>query len=264
MLAKADANLQARRQGEPSDGRGGAVAVYDLPLPKKRRLSAEEKAGPRRREDRGSAYSRPAAADHLLPYARTSSACPDNLAVVRGILGRLAHGGQAGSLAEAAAYQKVMQRCAADAAGKTPQVRWFVYPLGYAEALRAATPPENRRQGKTFVEVMRHQGFGAIQGVGGYLDFAAEGYQVVHRTAVYAPPPYQKSMKMAVLPNHADFTAQPWVPRDIATYTTFYLDILNAFDNFGSHLRRSRRRAGRLEGHAQRNGKGPQRPPDRT
>ena len=40
-------------------------------------------------------------------------------------------------------------------------------------------------------------------------------------------------MKMAVLPNGTDFTPQPWVPRDIATYTTFYFDILNAFDNFG-------------------------------
>ena len=27
---------------------------------------------------------------------------------------------------------------------------------------------------------------------------------------------------------------QPWVPRDVATYTTFYFDILNAFDHFGS------------------------------
>jgi hypothetical protein len=41
-------------------------------------------------------------------------------------------------------------------------------------------------------------------------------------------------MKMAVLPNNTDFTPQPWVPHDIATYATFYFDILNAFDNFGS------------------------------
>ena len=40
-------------------------------------------------------------------------------------------------------------------------------------------------------------------------------------------------MKMAVLPNRSDFTPQSWVPRDIATYTTFYIDMLNAFDNFG-------------------------------
>ena len=31
-----------------------------------------------------------------------------------------------------------------------------------------------------------------------------------------------------------DFTPQPWVPRDVATYTTLYFDIGNAFKNFGS------------------------------
>ena len=40
-------------------------------------------------------------------------------------------------------------------------------------------------------------------------------------------------MNMLKLPNAADFTPQPWVPRDVATYTTLYVDILNAFDNFG-------------------------------
>jgi hypothetical protein len=74
---------------------------------------------------------------------------------------------------------------------------------------------------------------GAVLGVGGLVDFSNEGYELVHRTAVYAPPPYEKAMKMLVLPNQGEFTPQPWVPRDIATYTTFYFDVLNAFDNFG-------------------------------
>ena len=117
-----------------------------------------------------------------------------------------------------------------------PQIRWFIHPLGYAEAARAATPEGQRRKGKSILEVMRNQGVAAIQGVGGFVDFAAEDYEMVHRTAVYAPPgkPYEKAMKMLVLPNEDDFAPQPWVPRDIATYTTLYFDILNAFDNFGS------------------------------
>ena len=60
--------------------------------------------------------------------------------------------------------------------------------MGYAEAARAATPTEKRHRGKTIVEVIRHQGFGGIKGVGGFVDFAADGCQLVHRTAVYAPP----------------------------------------------------------------------------
>ena len=83
------------------------------------------------------------------------------------------------------------------------------------------------------IEVIRNQGFGAIRGVGGYVDFAADGFQLIHRTAIYAPPPYKNAMEMFVLPNDKNFTPQPWVPRDVATCSTLYLDILNAFDHFG-------------------------------
>ena len=126
-----------------------------------------------------------------------------------------------------------MKRCAADAPEHVPSIRWFIYPLGYAEATRAATPPEKRRKGKTIIEIMRNQGYAAFQGVGGYVDVSADGYQILHRTAVFAPPPYTESMKMFVFPNGKDFTPQPWVGRDVATYFTVYVDILNAFDNFG-------------------------------
>ena len=157
----------------------------------------------------------------------------DDLDVMKGILGRAA-GSAAGSLSEQKPFQTVVSRCKADYGDKTPQIRWFVHPLGYAEAARAATPEHRRRKGKSVLEVMRNQGIGAIQGVGGYFDFASESCEMIHRTAIYAPKPYQKAMKMLVLPNKADFTPQPWVPRDIATYTTLYFDIGNAFDNFGS------------------------------
>lgn len=157
----------------------------------------------------------------------------DNLDIAKDILGR-AMGAKGGSLAEHKAFRTVMERCKKDYGDKTPQLRWFIHPLGYAEAARAATPESRRRKGKSILEVMRNQGIVAVQGIGGFFDFNAEGYEMVHRTAVFAPPPYEKAMKMAVLPNNGDFTPQPWVPREIATYTTFYFDINNAFDNFGS------------------------------
>ncbi len=160
-------------------------------------------------------------------------AVADNLEIINGILGR-AMGHQNGSLADHKPFQTVMQRCKTDYSDSMPQVRWFIHPLGYAEAARAATPEGSRRKGKSILEVMRNQGVGAVQGVGGFFDFAAEGYEMVHRTTVYAPLPYEKSMKMLVLPNETDFTPQPWVPRDIATYTTLYFDIGNAFNHFGS------------------------------
>ena len=154
---------------------------------------------------------------------------------MRDILARLVNGGQAHSLSQVVAYQKVMGRCAADVPQHVPSIRWYIKPIGFAEATRAATPLEKQPKGKTIIEYMRHQGYTAFQGIGGFVDVSADGYQIVHRTAVYAPQPYEQSMKMFVFPNakDKDFTPQPWVGRDVATYFTVYVDILNAFDNFG-------------------------------
>ncbi len=159
----------------------------------------------------------------------------DDREVLEDILGRVMGHHSRGSLAEHKPFQMVMNRCWADygKGGEMPQMRWFIHPLGYAEASRAATPEYRRRKGKTILEVMRHQGVEAVQGLGGFADFASEEYELVHRTAVYAPRPYRQAMKMAVLLNRDDFTPQAWVPRDIATYPTLYFDILNGFDNFG-------------------------------
>ncbi len=160
-------------------------------------------------------------------------AVTDNFEIMKGILGR-ATGQQNDSLASHKPFQTVMQRCKLDYSDSAPQARWFIHPVGYAEAARAATPDSQRRKGRTILEVMRHQGVNAILGVGGFVNFSSEGYELVHRTAIDAPPPYEKAMKMLVLPNQGDFAPQPWVPTDIATYTTLYFDIHNAFDHFGS------------------------------
>ncbi len=160
----------------------------------------------------------------------------DSLEVVQGILARAAGKRVGASLAEFAPFQAVMKRAALDAPGWVPQARWFIQPVGYLEAMQFATPEDQRRKDRNLLTLFQSLGYSAIQGVGGYVDFAVEKYEILHRTAVYAPttPPYEKSMKMMVFPNHHEFAAEPWVPRDIATYSTFYLDVLNAFDNFGS------------------------------
>jgi hypothetical protein len=156
----------------------------------------------------------------------------DNLQVAADILDRLS-GGQTDCLAAVSGYRGVMKRVAADAGDSVAQARWFLYPLGYAEAIRAATPKKDRRRGKSFIEVLRHQGCAAMQGIGGRVDFATDGYELIHRTAIYAPGPFSKSMKMLKTINGKDFAPQSWVSANVATYTTFYFDVRNAFDNFG-------------------------------
>lgn len=160
----------------------------------------------------------------------------DKLQVIQGILARLP-ADRGDSLADLPAFQAVMRRCArdiGDAPDARPQIRWFIHPLGYVQVVRAVTPEKLRRRGKSVLDMLRDQGFGAIKGVGGTVNlYVSEEYQLVHRAAVHAPPPYEKSMKMLGFRNGPEFAPQRWVPRDIATYTTFYVDILNAFDNFG-------------------------------
>ena len=223
LLAKARADLKARgARDDPDDSRSSRLR-FAVPLPQAQQVAAGQ----------GGAAAAAATAQTVYFLTENLFGACDDLAVVQEILARLVNGSRPAAFPKSPAYQMVMKRCAADAPEHVPSIRWFIYPLGYAEATRAATPPEKRRKGKTIIEIMRNQGYAAFQGVGGYVDVSADGYQIVHRTAVFAPPPYTESMKMFVFPNGKDFTPQPWVGRDVATYFTVYVDILNAFDNFG-------------------------------
>ncbi|MEI8373603.1 MAG: hypothetical protein WCJ35_12320 [Planctomycetota bacterium] len=226
LLAKARAGLKGSGAQETLQTIcGTSVYVYVVPLSQDQQVAT----------GKGGAAATAATGQTVYFLTENFFGACDDLAVVQDILTRLVNGGQAGSLSQVTGYQMVMKRCAADApADHAPGIRWFIHPLGYAEAVRAATPPEKRRKGKTIIEIMRNQGCAAFKGIGGYIDVSTDGYQILHRTAVFAPPPYKESMKMLVFPNNKDFAPQPWVGRDVATYFTVYVDILNAFDNFGS------------------------------
>jgi hypothetical protein len=247
MLQKVTAT-QLQRGAKRSElrvaGCPDVVIRFDLPVPEDEkeahqstlRGSDKSEAAKAAAESKGGAAARAAdVSGRQAFYCLTGNllAVADDFEVLTGILGR-AGGKKGSSLADRKAFQTVMQRCKTDAGAGLPQIRWFIHPLGYVEAARVATPADRRRKGKSLSEVLRNQGIGAVKGVGGFLDFAADGYEMVHRTAVYAPLPYEKSMKILVLPNGDDLAPQPWVPRDIATYTTLYFDIANAFENFGS------------------------------
>ncbi len=212
-----------------------AVIQYEMPIPpEEQEAEASKLPGVQPTEPAKAAASKDQPKPRLSYYVLTGNALcsADDLAVMRGILGRLA-GKKGGSLSEVDGFNKVMERCKKDIPEITPQIRWFMYPLGYAAAARASQPPEQRRKGKSILEIMRNQGVGAVKGIGGYASFNSEGFDLVHRTAVYAPLPYENAMKMLMLLNGKDYTPQKWVPREIATYSTVYFDVLNAFDNFG-------------------------------
>ena len=147
-----------------SEGRGARETiqiVHGVPVYVLRRSAAAGASRPRRG---GGGAAAAAATAHTIYFLTDNlfGAC-DDLAVVKDMLARLVNGSQAGSLSQVAGYQTVMKRCAADAPGHVPSIRWYIYPLGYAEATRAATPPDKRRKGKTIIEIMRNQGYAAFQ-----------------------------------------------------------------------------------------------------
>jgi hypothetical protein len=234
---KTQAERGAKRSEVEVKGCPDPIIQFDLPQPEEEKEAARSTLQGSESPDKPAADARPAAK----PVERQAFYCltgnllvvTDDLGVMKGILGRALGNHQDGSLANWKPFRAVIDRCKKDYGDGTPQMRWFIHPLGYAEAARAATPDYKLHKGRTILEAMRAQGLGAVLGIGGFVDFSSEGYELVHRTAIFAPPPYEKSMKMAKLPNAAQFALQSWVPRDIATYTTFHIDILNAFDNFG-------------------------------
>jgi len=150
--------------------------------------------------------------------------------------------GPGDNLAGVKGYQQINAQCAAEAGKLKPEVRWFVDPFNYAHAMRslqrADAPP---RKGKDYVSIFESQGFDAIVGVGGFVNLALyDSFEMLHRTYVYAPAvvaapeKYKLAMRMLRLPNRDDLAPQSWVPRELASYRTFNMDLQNAYEHFGT------------------------------
>lgn len=160
----------------------------------------------------------------------------DEQAEAKEIIGRM-RGDADGGLTGAKPYQVTMQRCAAEAGDLQPDLRWYVDPFGYARAVRSLGDATKRR-GKDFLKILTDQGFDAIQGVGGFVNLSVyDTYEILHRTSVFVPPvegakdKYRLAMRMLKFPNSDELQPQPWMPRKLAGYRTFNVDLENAFDN---------------------------------
>lgn len=145
---------------------------------------------------------------------------------------QVAQGQQAETLAQVPGYQAVIGRSAA-ALQLPPQVAIWADPLGAATAIELANGKKSKK-GQNLLKILRGEGFDAIQGVGGHINFHVANYGVIYRVAIHAPGPYKRAMRMLVLPNGGDMTPPAFVSRQIGGYTAFNLDALNAFDNFGT------------------------------
>jgi hypothetical protein len=161
----------------------------------------------------------------------------DNLAEVEKLLARSAANGGRDSLANFTPYREVMARAEGAAGGLAPDARWFIEPFGFAEARRVSARKKRTRK-HDWIQVLGDQGFRAIQGLGGHVNFATDRQEVLHRTAVYAPPvegadpnfKYTLAARMLAFPNGGPLPAADWIPRELATYSSFRWDMKNAFE----------------------------------
>jgi len=163
LLAKVAENMKARQAAKSTRNAGGtSITVYDIP----------------KTEEHGERQAAFFLRNDLLVAS-------DNAEVAEDVALRVGREAK-GNLAGLPAYRAVMDRCKKAAGDLVPHARWFVEPFGYAEIARHNQGP--RRKGTDMLKILRHEGFEAIQGIGGYVNFATGGYEALHRTYVYAPP----------------------------------------------------------------------------
>lgn len=153
-------------------------------------------------------------------------------------------GNAADSLQTAPVFQATMAKLQNAAGALRPEIRLYADPFGLTYALRTLDKNARLREDKDLAKILQDQGFDAIQGVGGYVNMLTDGNsEVLYHAAVYAPPVKGKegdplrwnlAMRMLQMPNVADLAPQAWVPRMCARYATYNVDVLNAFDHFGT------------------------------
>lgn len=220
LLAKVDADLTKRRAKKSAANAGGvALTVYDIPPQGDRDIARK-----------------------AVFFVHQDMLCAsDSLEEAQEMITRFK--GQPGHrLVDLPAYQSVMKQVAAEAGDLKPEIRWFMDPFGYARASRSMLRPDSAlRRGKDYVSILEGQGFDAIRGVGGYVNLAVyDAFELLHRTAVYAPPipgqpdKYKLAMRILKFANGGDLEPEPWMPRNLASYRTLNFDLQNAFDHFST------------------------------
>jgi hypothetical protein len=142
------------------------------------------------------------------------------------------------------AYQNTMERCHKEAGDMAPEARWFIDPFGFVWAYRSLSKSSPPAKDKDYARILADQGFDAIQGAGGYVNLLSpNSVDVLYRVAIYAPPVKGKesdplrwnlAMQMLQLPNTSVAPPQSWAPRMSARYACYNIDVLNAYDHFGT------------------------------
>lgn len=220
LLAKIDKNLIAKGAVKAAKKLGATtLVIYTLPM--KAGIKLPEKA--------------------IYALEGDMLIASDDEAVLIGMLGRLGAKKAADSLGATVPYKQVAAKVHGTKEPLDTHLRWFIEPLGYAEATRAANGGKVKR-GLDKIKTLRDQGFACLQGIGGRVDFHDDEHEVLHQTYVYAPADpkakagnkYVKAANILDFPNGKNLEVQPWVPNTVSSYLTLNWDLQKAFEHFGS------------------------------
>jgi hypothetical protein len=111
-------------------------------------------------------------------------------------------------------------------------LRWFIEPLAFWRAMREleGTQPEKPDR----LQAFEREGFAALQGIGGAAVLATATHEVNARTYVFAPPPYQKAMRMLVFPDVEAILPPAFVPAGVAGCLALSTEWAKSFDAYGT------------------------------
>lgn len=189
----------------------------------------------------------------------------DNQAVAMELMDHLDQPEPQVSLSASANYKATLAKSRKAANGILPTVVWYMDPFAYStakatrktlvidDATDNAAAEEAVTDEKDTLQTLREEGFEAVLGLGGFIVIAPDQQRdFIHYTTIYAPPKpgtegksaaerYDGAMRMFELPNskasatgEEGLEIQAWAPRDVASYKTLHIDILNAFDHVDS------------------------------
>jgi hypothetical protein len=221
LIAKMHKNLTAQKAVQSRRNvMGTFITVYDTP--KLGDIPARQMAYFVRDDEKGGG---------------TLFAAADSAKVLEGILARALETRSDG-LGNVPAFAAITKRCKAAAGDLAPHARWFIEPFGYVNAMRINNGyyDQDHKNKTDMLKIFEKEGFDAVEGVGGFVNFMFEKYEMLHRTYVFAPgnkngERFKLSMRMMKLPNGGEFGPPDWVPRDVSAYGAVNIDVKNAFEN---------------------------------
>jgi len=147
--------------------------------------------------------------------------------------------GRQDSLASKPDFQSVADRSLEGLPKQAATLRWYVDPFTFAASYKAANPPQDRRKGPDYVEILGRQGFDAVKSIGGTIIFADGSRDMRHQTIVYAPPlpgrdpaspdRYDLAARMLRFPDTDAIEPPAWVPADASSWSALQWDLETAF-----------------------------------